>query len=137
MTAMASALAHEINQPITAARALARAVEHLLDAEALDLSRIKRNISSSIVQIDAAAKTIQRMREFLYRGRPSTGEVVIQELVDDALMLLQPELAMTSVRIETFIEAGLPTLHGDRGQLEQLILNLVRNAMEAITGNGQ
>jgi C4-dicarboxylate-specific signal transduction histidine kinase len=137
VTAMASALAHEINQPITAARALARAVEHLLDAEPLDLSRIKRNISSSIVQIDAAATTIRRMREFLYRGRPSTGEVDIQELVDDALMLLQPELAMTSVRIETLIEAGLPTLHGDRGQLEQLILNLVRNAMEAITGNGQ
>jgi nitrogen-specific signal transduction histidine kinase len=52
-------------------------------------------------------------------------------------MLLQPELAMTSVRIDTFIEAGLPKLHGDRGQLEQVILNLVRNAMEAITGNGQ
>ena len=137
VTAMASALAHEINQPITAARALARAVEHLLDAEALDLSRIKRNISSSIIQIDAAARTIQRMREFLYRGRPSTGEVYIQELIDDALMLLQPELAITSIRIETLIEASLPTLHGDRGQLEQLILNLVRNAMEAITGNGQ
>jgi signal transduction histidine kinase len=52
-------------------------------------------------------------------------------------MLLHPELAMTSIRIETFIEAGLPTQRGNRGQLEQLILNLVRNAMEAITGNGQ
>ena len=137
VTAMASALAHEINQPITAARALVRAVEHLLDAEALDLSRIKRNISTSIVQIDAAAKTIQRMREFLYRGRPSTGEVDIHELMDDALILLRPELAMTSIRIETFIEAGLPTLRGDRGQLEQIILNLVRNAIEAIAGKGQ
>ena len=77
------------------------------------------------------------MREFLYRGRPSIGEVDIHQLVDDALMLLRPELTMTSVRIETFIEAGLPMLHGDRGQPEQLILNLVRNAMEAITGNGQ
>ena len=41
---------------------------------------------------------------------------------------------MTSVRVETLIEANLPTLHGDRGQLEQLILNLVRNSIEAITG---
>ena len=137
VTAMASALAHEINQPITAARALARAVEHLLDAETLDLSRIKRDISASIVQLDAAAKTIQRMRQFLYRGRPSIGEVNIHELLDDALMLLRPELAMTSVRIETFIEAGLPTLNGDRGQLEQIIINLVRNATEAISGNSQ
>jgi len=137
VTAMASALAHEINQPITAARALARAVEHLLDAETLDLSRIKRNISTSIDQIDIAAKTIQRMREFLYRGRPSTGEVCIHELVDDALMLLRPELAMTSVRIETSVEADLPMLRGDRGQLEQIILNLVRNSMEAIASNRQ
>jgi two-component system, LuxR family, sensor kinase FixL len=137
VTAMASALAHEINQPITAARALARAVEHLLDAEALDLSRIKHNISTSIVQIDVAAKTIQRMQDFLNRGRPSTGEVYVHELVDDAVMLLRPELAMTSVRIETLIEAGLPTLRGDRGQLEQIILNLVRNAMEAIASNGE
>jgi signal transduction histidine kinase len=77
------------------------------------------------------------MRQFLYRGRPSVGEVDIHELLDDVLMLLRPELAMTSVRIETFVEAGLPTLHGDRGQLEQIIINLVRNATEAITGNGQ
>ena len=53
------------------------------------------------------------------------------------MMLLRPEVAMTSVRIETFIEAGLPTLRGDRGQLEQIILNLVRNAMEAIASNRQ
>jgi two-component system, LuxR family, sensor kinase FixL len=131
---MASALAHEINQPITAARALARSAQHILNAAAPDLSRAEGNIATSIVQIDAAAGTIRRMREFLRRGRPSIGEVDIRHLVDDALMLLQPELAMTSVRVETLIEANLPALHGDRGQLEQLILNLVRNSIEAITG---
>jgi two-component system, LuxR family, sensor kinase FixL len=131
---MASALAHEINQPITAARALARSAQHILNAAAPDLSRAETNIATSIIQIDAAAGTIRRMREFLRRGHPSIGEVNICHLVDDALMLLQPELAMTSVRVETLIEANLPTLHGDRGQLEQLILNLVRNSIEAITG---
>jgi two-component system, LuxR family, sensor kinase FixL len=131
---MASALAHEINQPITAARALARSAQHILNAAVPDLSRAESNIATSIVQIDAAARTIRRMREFLCRGRPSIGEVDICHLVDDALMLLQPELAKTSVRVETLVEANLPTLHGDRGQLEQLILNLVRNSVEAITG---
>src|SRR5215470_17457090 len=134
---MASALAHEINQPITAARALARSAQHILRSAAPDLSRAETNIATSIVQIDAAARTIRRMREFLRRGRPSIGEVDICHLVDDVLMLLQPELAMTSVRVETLIEANLPTLHGDRGQLEQLILNLVRNSIEAITGVGR
>jgi two-component system, LuxR family, sensor kinase FixL len=134
VNAMTSALAHEINQPITAARALARSAQHILKSAAPDLSRAESNIATSIVQIDAAAGTIHRMRAFLRRGRPSIGEVDIRDLVDGASMLLRPELAMTSVRIEAFIEADLPTLHGDRGQLEQLILNLVRNSIEAIAG---
>jgi len=133
VNAMTSALAHEINQPITAARALARSAQHILKSASPDLSRAEGNIATSIVQIDAAAGTIHRMRVFLRRGRPSIGEVDIRDLVDDALMLLRPELAMTSVRIEAFIEADLPTLQGDQGQLEQLILNLVRNSIEAIT----
>src|SRR5215468_11892770 len=87
-----------------------------------------------MVQIDAAARTIRRLREFLRRGRPSTAEIDISDLVEDALTLLRLEIAMTSVRIETLIEADLPTLHADRGQLEQVILNLVRNSIEAITG---
>jgi len=137
MNAMASALAHEINQPITAARALARSAQHILKSAAPDLSRAESNITTSIVQIDAAARTIQRMREFLCRGRPSTGAINVRSLVEDVLMLIQPELATTSVRIETLVEANLPALHGDRGQLEQLILNLVRNSIEAITGMGR
>jgi C4-dicarboxylate-specific signal transduction histidine kinase len=134
VNAMASALAHEINQPITAARALARSAQHILRSTAPDRSRAESNITTCMVQIDAAARTIRRLREFLRGGRPSTAEIDISDLVEDALMLLRLELAMTSVRIETLIEAGLPTLHGDRGQLEQVILNLVRNSVEAITG---
>jgi two-component system, LuxR family, sensor kinase FixL len=134
VNAMASALAHEINQPITAVRALARSAQHILRSAAPDLSRAESNITTCIVQIDAAARTIRRLREFLRRGRPSTAEIDISDLVEDALMLLRLELAMTSVRIETLIEADLPTLRGDRGQLEQVILNLVRNSVEAIIG---
>jgi two-component system, LuxR family, sensor kinase FixL len=134
VNAMASALAHEINQPITAARALARSAQHILKSAAPDLSRAESNIATSIIQIDAAAEIIRRIRTFINRGRPSVGEVDIRTLMEDVLILLGPELAMTSVRIETLIEADLPTLHADRGQLEQVILNLVRNSIEAITG---
>jgi two-component system, LuxR family, sensor kinase FixL len=137
VNAMASAVAHEINQPITAARALVRSAEHILESAAPDLSRAKRNLATSIVQMDAAASTIRRMREFIRHGRPSKGELDVRELVEDALMLLRPELTMTSIQTETFIERDLPTLHGDRGQLEQLILNLVRNSIEAIAGAGR
>jgi signal transduction histidine kinase len=134
VNAMASALAHEINQPITASRALARSAQHILRSTAPDRSRAESNITTCIVQIDDAARTIRRLREFLRRGRPSTAEIDISDLVEDALTLLRLELAMTSVRIETLIEADLPTLHGDRGQLEQVILNLVPNSVEAISG---
>jgi C4-dicarboxylate-specific signal transduction histidine kinase len=105
-----------------------------LRSTAPDRSRAESNITTCIVQIDAAARIIRRLREFLRRGRPSTAEIDISDLVEDALMLLRLEIAKASVRIETLIEADLPTLHGDRGQLEQVILNLVRNSVEAITG---
>jgi C4-dicarboxylate-specific signal transduction histidine kinase len=75
VNAMASALAHEINQPITAARALARSAQHILRSTAPDRSRAESNITTCIVQIDAAARTIRRLREFLRRGRPSTAEI--------------------------------------------------------------
>jgi signal transduction histidine kinase len=132
VNAMAAALSHEINQPITAARALARSAEHLLQSAAPNLSRAESNITASISQIDAAAQIIRRMRDFLRRGRPSTSEFEVRDLVEDSLLLVRPESLTASIQIETFIEGELPPVHGDRGQLEQVILNLLRNSIEAI-----
>jgi len=131
VSAMASALAHEINQPITAARALARSVQHILRGAAPDLPRADHNLTTLVGQIDAAGNIVRSIREFLQRG-PLMSAVDVGALLQDVLVLVGPEAAAAQVRVELAVEDNLPPLRGDRGQLEQVVLNLVRNSIDAI-----
>jgi two-component system sensor kinase FixL len=138
----AAALAHEINQPMTAARALARAVQQLLRGPALDLARIDANIMSLITQIDHAGGVVRRMRDFLRRGRPHSSTIILGDLLSDALVLAAPEVASKGVSVALDSADDDPlVIHGDAVQLQEVILNLVRNAAEAIadarTPNGR
>jgi two-component system, LuxR family, sensor kinase FixL len=132
VSGMASALAHEISQPMTAARALARSAQHLLRAPNGDFARADVNLTDMIAQIDHAAAVVRRMRDFLRRGRPHSSTITVRELLADALALASPEV--TSKRISMTLDApdDLPVVHGDAIQLQQVVLNLVRNAAEAI-----
>jgi two-component system, LuxR family, sensor kinase FixL len=133
VSAMASTLAHEINQPVTAARALARSVQHLLRDATPDLSRADHNLTTLVSEIDAAGNIVRRIREFLQRG-PLMGDVDVRGLLEDVLVLVEQEAASADVRIEVVVEDDLPPLRADRGQLEQILLNLVRNSIDAILG---
>jgi signal transduction histidine kinase len=133
VSAMASALAHEINQPITAARAFARSTQQILLGTTPDLPRADRNLTTLISQIDVAGNIVRRIREFLQRG-PIMGDVDVRGMLEDVLVLTGPEAASAQISIELVVEDNLPRLRGDRDQLEQLILNLVRNSIDAIAG---
>jgi two-component system, LuxR family, sensor kinase FixL len=73
------------------------------------------------------------MREFLQRG-PLMGDVDVHGLLKDVLELIGPEAASAQVSVDLAVEDNLPPPRGDRGQLEQVILNLVRNSIDAIAG---
>jgi two-component system, LuxR family, sensor kinase FixL len=135
VSAMASALAHEINQPITAARALARSVQHIMRGASPDLPRADHNLATLVTQIDTAGNIVRRIREFLQRG-PLMGDVDVRGLLEDVVVLIGPEVASVQVRVDLAVEDDLPPLRGDRGQLEQVLLNLVRNSIDAIAGAG-
>jgi two-component system, LuxR family, sensor kinase FixL len=133
VSAMASALAHEINQPITAARALARSIQHILAGATPDLPRADHNLTALVSHIDTAGNIVRRMREFLQRG-PLMGDVDVCRLLEDVLVLIGPEAATAQVRVELAVEDSLPPLRADRSQLEQVMLNLIRNSIDAIAG---
>jgi signal transduction histidine kinase len=137
VSGMASALAHEINQPMTAARALARSAQHIIEGPVPDLPRAGGNIANAIAQIDHASGVMRRMREFLRRGRPHVSSFEIGVMVDDALTLARPDAGARGIEIVSDIPDGLPMVHGDRIQIEQVLLNLIRNAAEAISGAGR
>ena len=86
VSGMASALAHEINQPITAARAFARAVQHLLREPDPDWPRVTNNLSHLIAQIDVAGDIVRRIREFLQRGQLLMNRISVYNLLMDAMI---------------------------------------------------
>jgi two-component system sensor kinase FixL len=137
VSSMASALAHEINQPITAARALGRAAQHLLHSDSGSHARIDDNLSTMIAQIDHAASVVKRMREFLRRGEPHISTINVRALIDDAIVLVGAEAAGAAIRIEVDVSPDLPMLHADRVQLQQVVLNLVQNSIDAIANTGR
>ena len=137
VSGMASALAHEINQPMTAARALARSAQHILGSPAPDLARAANNLTTLIAHIDHAGGVVSRMRDFLRRGRPHVSSLDLRRVLEDALLLVRADASAHAITIELEAPDDLPPVHGDRVQLQQVVLNFVRNAIEAIARAGQ
>ena len=137
VSSMASALAHEINQPITAARALGRAAQHLLHNGTGSQARVDDNLKTMIAQIDHAASVVKRMREFLRRGEPHISTINIKSLIDEAMTLVGSEAASIPIKIEVDVAPDLPPVHADRVQLQQVLLNLVQNSIDSIGISGR
>lgn len=131
---MASAIAHEINQPITAARALGRSVQHLVRTPPADLIRAERNLKDMIAQIDHAADIVRRMRDFLQRGRPHISTIDIDTMVRNATDLVRTEAETDGIEMIVDCAADLAPMFGDRTQIEQVLINLIRNSIEALRG---
>jgi len=137
VSGMASALSHEINQPMTAARALARSVQQILQSPTADLARADSNVAVLIAQIDHATGVVRRTRDFLRRGQPRFSTLDIRNVLEDALILVGPDAAAKQVTVNLVVDDGLPPVFGDRVQLQQVVLNLMHNALEAIAESGR
>jgi two-component system, LuxR family, sensor kinase FixL len=137
VSGMTSALAHEITQPMTAARALARAAQHILRTPGSDLTRVEGNLTALVAHIDHAGAVVRRMREFIRRGRPHVSTIDTRSMLQEALTLAFVEASAKHIRIELDAPDNLPAIHGDHVQLEQVVLNLVHNSVEAIAAAGR
>ena len=134
---MASALAHEINQPMTAARALARAAQHLLLTPGSDPRRVRENLDNLIAQVDHASAVMRRMRDFLRRGRHRVSTIDVPTILNEVVSLIHYSAAAMRVAVELKVSDELPPIHGDVVQLQQVVLNLVQNSIDAIVASGQ
>jgi two-component system, LuxR family, sensor kinase FixL len=125
MGEFAAALAHEINQPLTAIANYARVASTARDATVASQATEKM-----IAQVERAAKVVRRLRDFIQMGSSEAAPIAIPQLIEEALTYCHAE----PVSVELNVEANLPLVHADGLQLQQVIANLVRNAVEAIAG---
>lgn len=136
-SAMTSALSHEINQPMTAARALARAAAMRIERDSQpDLARLADNMRGVVENIDRATDILSRMRAFISRGAPERDDITVGRIVTDTLALIAPRAERAGIIIETDIPADLPPLSCDPVQIQQVLLNLIGNALDAHARQG-
>ncbi len=133
---LSSSLAHEINQPLAIILSNAEAAQRLLAGVNPDIAEV-RDILADIVEADVrAANVIRRLRSILRRGEPQLESVSAAELAGHAVAMAQPDIAAAGASVSLSIPKRLPDFQGDRIPLEQVLLNLVKNACEAMAGNG-
>jgi PAS domain S-box-containing protein len=132
MNQMASGLAHELNQPLAAIANFAQACRYRISKSSIkDRNAILESIEQISVQADRAGQIIRRLRDFVRRADSSRSCENINDLVGDILSLLVTEARAHQIRLDSDLAADLPQVSVDRIQIEQVITNLVKNAMEA------
>jgi two-component system sensor kinase FixL len=138
MGQMASALAHEINQPLTAATNYLEAGRRLLArADAATRARAAGIFDSASAQVIRAAEIVRRIREFARKGENDRRPVPIGRLVEEASALALIGARDGRAKVDFRIAPELPELAVDRVQIEQVVVNLVRNAIEAMDGSAR
>jgi len=133
---MAGSLAHEINQPLTAILSNARAAQRLMASENPDLIELRAIVGDIVDDDKRSGEIIHRLRTLLRKGEVQRGPLDVNNVVTDVLRLTRNELVNRGVVASTELAPNLPSLLGDRIQLQQVLLNLVMNACDAMDGNG-
>jgi two-component system sensor kinase FixL len=130
---MASTLAHELNQPLTAVASYLNGARRLIDGgKAADLPTARQAIESAAGQSLRAGQIIRRLREFVARGESDQKQEDIRVLVEEASALALVGAREVGVRFNLSIAENVPPVLADKVQVQQVILNLMRNAIEAM-----
>jgi PAS domain S-box-containing protein len=133
MAQLASGLAHELSQPLAAILRNAEAAQLLLQSSAPDLEEVRAILTDICKDDDRAGGVIDHMRALLKRRGLERVELDLAELVSEVLVLVQPDAASRKVRLAVEVPGTLPRVRGDRVHLQQVLLNLILNGMDAMT----
>jgi PAS domain S-box-containing protein len=137
MGELAAALAHEIKQPIAASITSASALLRWLAHDPPDLERARAAATRIEQDGNRAADVINRLRSFYKKGAPPEREIVnVKEVIQEMIVLLSDEAVRHSITIHSEIDAETPSILADRVQLQQVFMNLMLNAIEAMKDAG-
>jgi C4-dicarboxylate-specific signal transduction histidine kinase len=131
MADMTAALAHEINQPLTAAANYLSAVRRLVGGNSAALAALDKTEA----QLVRAGRIVGRLREFMARGEPETVAQSLHEVIRGACELAAPALKQASVDLNLRLEAAQDLVLADRAEIEEALVSLISNAIKAVSGS--
>jgi C4-dicarboxylate-specific signal transduction histidine kinase len=137
MGLLAASIAHEITQPIAATVANGRAALRWLDARPPDLEEARQALTRIVKDSNRAGEIIDGIRGLIKKAPSRNDRLDINETILEVIALTRSEMVRNGVLLQTRLTNGLPLVQGDRIQLQQVILNLIVNAVEAMSGAGE
>ena len=132
MGELTASLSHEITQPIASARNNARAAQNFLDMQPPDLGEVREALSCVVGDTDRAGDIIDRIRDHMKKAPPRKSQFDLNDAIDEMIVLGRSAVIKNGVSVQTRLSEGLFPVHGDRVQLQQVVLNLLLNAVEAM-----
>jgi C4-dicarboxylate-specific signal transduction histidine kinase len=133
MGELAGSLAHEITQPIASARNNARAALNFLDPQPPKLDKVGEALAAVVGDADRAGEIIDRIREHIKKTPLQKQRFDLNGAINEVIGLARSVIIKNSVSVQTRLADGLFAVHGDRVQLQQVVLNLILNAVEAMS----
>jgi C4-dicarboxylate-specific signal transduction histidine kinase len=129
---MSASIAHEVSQPLTAILFNAEAALDLLHGKDLDVDKVRGIVADIIEEDTRASEVVSRVRKLLEKGERRSERIDLNELVCSTLHVMHGEIVKRKTAIETALAADLPPISGDPVQLQQVLINVLFNAMDAV-----
>ena len=133
---LTSSLAHEINQPLAAILSNAQAAQRFLSQDQPDMKEVAEILGDIVRDDNRAAEVIRKIRSLLKKEEIQYELLSLNDVIEEILNVIRNDTALAAVSIEKEFDPSLPSVWGDRIQLQQVILNLVLNAVEAMKDAG-
>jgi signal transduction histidine kinase len=133
---LTASLAHELNQPLTAILTNAQVAQRLLAADAVNLEEVREILSDIVTDDKRAGDIVHRLRSLIKKGDLEFVSLDLNEIVGEVAWLVRSDAILRNVSLSLEFAADLPKVHGDRVQLQQVVLNLVLNALDAMREAG-
>jgi PAS domain S-box-containing protein len=133
MGELAAALVHEITQPVATARNHARAALNFLDRQPPKLDKVGEALTGVVGDADRAGEIIDRIRDHVRKAPPRKALFDLNHAIDEVIVLARSAITKNGILVRTLLAEGSFPVRGDRVQLQQVILNLVLNAVEAMS----
>jgi C4-dicarboxylate-specific signal transduction histidine kinase len=131
---LSGSLAHELNQPLTSILSNAQAAEHFLASDHPDLRELREILKDIVAEDKRAGEVIRRLRALFKKGDVQRQRLDLNELLQDVLKLARSDLIDRGVAVDVRLAPGLPPVTADRVQVQQVLLNLVKNGCDAMDG---